>query len=378
MLKKLSLTCISFFLLSNFLYAQTNEDQLIDEMVSQVDTEELRLIVEQLSGAMPLDDGSFIDTRRVGTAGNEKGSTFIEEQYSNIGTLDIMQDSFNALRTARVWALLTKLIVLPTLPPEKGEELLATIQETLDFIRNNNIRRCENIIAVLRGETRQSVFTTAHYDAMVSHLEPPIDLIIEDALAPGADDNATGVAATIVAARILSQYLFTNNICFMNTDAEDLGMFGSMSYVLQHRLASKQIKSLLNIDMIGYDHDSDGIMNVPYGSDPMKDVVSKEYDRLGLNIAPVFLSIDTLMSQSEHSPMASDHFPFYLFGGVDNVVSFGETFWLSESEFASNETNPNFHTEEDTVDNINLPYLTEIVKLYVATLAREAGVIGRR
>jgi hypothetical protein len=76
--------------------------------------------------------------------------------------------------------------------------------------------------------------------------------------------------------------------------------------------------------------------------------------------------------------MASDHFPFYLFGGVDNVVSFDETFWLSETEFASNETNPHSHTEEDTIDNINLPYMTEIVKLYVATLAREAGVIGRR
>jgi hypothetical protein len=347
-------------------------------MVSQVDTEELRLIVEQLSGAMPLDDGSFIDTRRVGTDGNEKGSTFIEEQYSSIGTLDFMQDSFNALRTARLWALLTKLIVLPTLPPEKGEELLATIQETLDFIRNNNIRRCENIIAILRGETRQSVFTTAHYDAMVSHLDPPVDLIIEDALAPGADDNATGVAATIVAARILSQYRFTNNICFMNTDAEDLGMFGSMSYVFQHMFTSKKIKSLLNIDMIGYDHDSDGIMNVPYGSDPMKDVVSNEYDRLGLNITPVFLSLDALLGQSEHSPMASDHFPFYLFGGVDNVVSFDETFWLSETEFASTETNPHSHTEEDIIDNINFPYMTAIVKLYVATLAREAGVIGRR
>ena len=40
--------------------------------------------------------------------------------------------------------------------------------------------------------------------------------------------------------------------------------------------------------------------------------------------------------------------------------------------------NPVYHTEEDTTDNIDFDYMTEIVKLYVATLAREAGVIRRR
>ena len=88
-MKKLLLTVISFLFLANVLFAQTNEDLLIDEIVSQVDTEELRLIVEQLSGEMPLDDGSLIVTRRVGTDGNEKAADFITEQYSNIGTLDI-------------------------------------------------------------------------------------------------------------------------------------------------------------------------------------------------------------------------------------------------------------------------------------------------
>ena len=63
---------------------------------------------------------------------------------------------------------------------------------------------------------------------------------------------------------------------------------------------------------------------------------------------------------------------------VATVVSFNEGWWLSETEYGDNENNIAYHTEEETIDTINFPYMTEIVKLYVATLAREAGVIGKR
>jgi hypothetical protein len=374
-MKKLLITTILVLCFVNALYADTTEDQLIDEIVSQVDTEELRLIVEQLSGAKPLDDGSFIVTRRVGTEGNKKAADFIAEQYSNIENLDIKIDRFNALRTGRLEKLVFKLIVAPTLDDEVVKATIDGFDIGINFLRKNNIRRCKNILATLEGETSQFVFTTAHYDSMVWNLDGTE--IIEDALAPGADDNATGVAATIIAARILSQYSFTNSICFMNPDLEELMMYGSTSYVLQHILGLKRIKSVINIDMIGYDHDSDGLLNVLYGEDSMKDVVSEEYNRLELEIDPVFLSVDALSNQSEHTLLPSDHLSFYTFG-VATVVSFNEGWWLSETEYGDNENNIAYHTEEETIDTINFPYMTEIVKLYVATLAREAGVIGKR
>ena len=86
-MKRLLLTVISYLFLANFLFAQTTEDQLIDEIVSQVNTEELRLIVEQLSGEIPFDDGSIIVTRCVGTDGKELAADFIDEQYSEIENL---------------------------------------------------------------------------------------------------------------------------------------------------------------------------------------------------------------------------------------------------------------------------------------------------
>jgi hypothetical protein len=378
-MKKLLLTIVSFFFLANVLFAQTNEDLLIEEIVSQVDTEELRLIVEQLSGATPLDDGSLILTRRVGTDGNEKAANYIAEQYSNIGNLVIRFDKFNPIFIGQLEKLLMKLIVAPSLEEEIAEQLINSLDYGIDFLKTNNIRKCENILAILRGENRQFVFTTAHYDSIVLEVDI-LNLatleIIEDALAPGADDNATGVAATIIAARILSQYRLKNSICFMNPDVEELMMFGSVSYVLQHMFGLNMVKSVINVDMIGYDHDADGLLNVAYGEDSMKDVVSKEHNRLGLKINPVFLSIDAL-TESEF-PIASDHFSFYIFGGVNRAVGFSEAFWTTETELDFNEGNLAGHTEEETVENINFDYMTEIVKLYIATLAREAGIIGRR
>jgi hypothetical protein len=67
-----------------------------------------------------------------------------------------------------------------------------------------------------------------------------------------------------------------------------------------------------------------------------------------------------------------------LFGGVERAISFTQAFYVSETEYDINEANVGIHKETDTIDNINFPYMTEIVKLYVATLAREAGVIGKR
>ena len=129
--------------------------------------------------------------------------------------------------------------------------------------------------------------------------------------------------------------------------------------------------------MIGYDHDDDGLMNVTYGEDAMKDIVASEEDRLWLNIDPVFLSMDGLLTAVMllQWPLIIYLLSFWRRG---NVVCLVRTFWASETEFASNERNVAYHTEDETADTIDFDYMTEIVKLYVATLAREAGVIRRR
>ena len=95
------------------------------------------------------------------------------------------------------------------------------------------------------------------------------------------------------------------------------------------------------------------------------------------DIDPIFLNVKDLLTQFEHPPILSDHLSFYLFG-VKDVIVFTEASWVSETEFDESESNIAYHTEEETVGNINFDYMSEIVKLYIASLAREAGIIGRR
>ena len=151
-------------------------------------------------------------------------------------------------------------------------------------------------------------------------------------------------------------------------------MIGSAAYLLKHPLSLGKIKSVINVDMIGYDHDNDGLMRVIYNENnaenPLIDNISSDYDRFSFDIEPIFLSLEDNLSQESGS---SDYFFFYVFG-INRIASFHEGLFVTENEYDEMEINIAYHTDEDTTENINLPYMTEIVKMYVATLAREAGI----
>lgn len=76
-----------------------------------------------------------------------------------------------------------------------------------------------NVIARLDGEdpTRVRIFS--------AHFASTSDLA--DTVAPGADDNASGVAAVLEAARILPGARLRDSVWFVATDAEELGSRGS-------------------------------------------------------------------------------------------------------------------------------------------------------
>jgi Zn-dependent M28 family amino/carboxypeptidase len=70
--------------------------------------------------------------------------------------------------------------------------------------------------------------------------------------APGANDNASGVAAVLEAARICSQYKFTHTIRFLAVGAEELGLIGSYGYALEAKSKGRDIITVVNGDMLGY------------------------------------------------------------------------------------------------------------------------------
>ncbi|MBK6681102.1 MAG: M20/M25/M40 family metallo-hydrolase [Ignavibacteriales bacterium] len=111
----------------------------------------------------------------------------------------------------------------------------------------------KNVIGVKTGTQfpNQKYIICAHFDDMPS-----------GATAPGADDNGSGTAAVMEAARILSQYTFPYTIVFALWDEEEQGLVGSAYYANQASIAGDSILGVVNMDMIAYDANNDNKANL--------------------------------------------------------------------------------------------------------------------
>jgi hypothetical protein len=101
--------------------------------------------------------------------------------------------------------------------------------------------RSRNICATLKGSGRaaEEVLLVGHYDS--AHLT-----------VPGGNDNASGTAALLEAARICSRYKFERTIRFLAVAAEERGLVGSAMYARDAKMKGENIIAVVNADMIGY------------------------------------------------------------------------------------------------------------------------------
>ena len=114
-----------------------------------------------------------------------------------------------------------------------------------------------NVIAIQRG-TRfrdQYVIMSGDIDSRVSD---PLDGTSDS---PGANDNASGMAGTIEAARVLSQYEFPTSIVYAGLSGEEQGLFGGKYMAEMAVEEGWHIIGVLNNDMIGNIHGIDGVID---------------------------------------------------------------------------------------------------------------------
>lgn len=78
---------------------------------------------------------------------------------------------------------------------------------------------------------------------------------------PGANDNATGMAGTIEAARVLSKYKFPVSIIYVGLSGEEQGLFGGKYLAKKAREEGWDIIGIINNDMIGNIHGIDGVID---------------------------------------------------------------------------------------------------------------------
>ena len=114
-----------------------------------------------------------------------------------------------------------------------------------------------NVLAIKRGTLYPNRYIIMSGD---------IDSRISDPLngkddSPGANDNASGMAGVMEAARVLSKYDFESSIIFVGLSGEEQGLFGGKIMAAKAKESGWDIIGILNNDMIGNIHGIDGVID---------------------------------------------------------------------------------------------------------------------
>ncbi len=299
MKKLLPIIIISLLIFQNTSYSQS---PVVQSIINQTNLDSLIFFVEELSGEVQTIIGGSpytIVSRNKYQPSNDKAADYIEQKLEYYG-LDVYNQSFSS----------------------SGR----------------------NVYGVLPGTEfpNQSWMICAHYDDMPS-----------GSVAPGADDNASGTAAVLEAARILSQESFPYSIIFALWDEEEQGLVGSNYYANLASSNGDSILGVINLDMIAWDSDNDDIAEIHTRS------VGNSYDIKDkmVEVNSVY-NIDLNIQIDDPGTTASDHASFWSNG-------FGAILLIEDWQ----DFNAYYHTTNDLVVHYNQPYYHLMSKLAIGTLA---------
>ncbi len=110
-----------------------------------------------------------------------------------------------------------------------------------------------SVVATLRGSEPGRVYVmSSHFDDCDGHCTDGAGT------APGADDNGSGVAAVLEAARVMAATPFRGTIVFACFDGEELGLWGSDHYARELAARRAPVLAVLNNDIVGNSTGGDG------------------------------------------------------------------------------------------------------------------------
>ena len=212
----------------------------------------------------------------------------------------------------------------------------------------------ENIIARIPGLTNpeEIIVISGHFD---STSEQPYTN------APGADDDASAIAAVLEAALIFRDYGFDRSIEFMCFNAEEQGRRGSAAIAGDYLAAGKDLVAVVNSDMIGY-WPTGWARDLDVAYEPVSEwladaVIAASNTYVGIPIA-----------KHPSGVCQDDHYAFTQLGisAITNMDC-----W--EAHNTGSETTPHYHKTTDTVATLNLPCMTQAIQVSVAAVAELAG-----
>lgn len=124
-------------------------------------------------------------------------------------------------------------------------------------LRDDRPTNIVNVVAIQRGtsDPNRFVIMSGDIDSRISNGSNAVDS------SPGANDNASGMAGTIEAARVLTRHRFAASIVYLGLSGEEQGLYGGGTVARHARAQGWNIAAVLNNDMIGNIEGVDGAVD---------------------------------------------------------------------------------------------------------------------
>ncbi len=192
-----------------------------------------------------------------------------------------------------------------------------------------------NVIATLKGTINPELVyvVSSHYDSV--------------AVGPGADDDTSGTAALLEAARVLAGHPMPATIVFASFTGEESGLLGSREFVRRAVDGNVKVVGALNNDMIGWANDHRLDNTIRYSNPGIRDIQH--------GAAMQFSNLITYDAHYYKSTDAAAYYEAYgdIVGGIGSYPVLG---------------NPHYHQPHDLLEGINHQLIAEVSKTTVATL----------
>lgn len=205
-----------------------------------------------------------------------------------------------------------------------------------------------NYIGYIAGSATPERFivVSAHYD----HLGQK-----DGKLYPGADDNASGVAAMLAIAAWFKAHPPRHSIVFAAFDGEELGLRGARAFLAALPFPKAQLALDLNLDMVSHNDNNEIFVAGTSYTPSLKPLVAQAAARNTVNVRlghdrPMLVagSVEDWTGSSDHGPFHEAGMPFLYFGVEDH---------------------PDYHAPSDTFEHINPAFFTSVVNLLVDVAA---------
>ena len=204
--------------------------------------------------------------------------------------------------------------------------------------------RTANVVATLRGTVNPELVyvVSSHYDS--------VDV------GPGADDDSSGTAALLEAARVLAGHPMPATIVFASFTGEEAGLLGSREFVRRALEARTQVVGALNNDMIGWSNDHRLDNTIRYSNPGLRDV-----QHAAAMLFTRLITYDSLYFKGTDAASLYDAYGDIV-GGIGSYPVLGS---------------PHYHQASDLLEFENHQLIIETSKTTVATLMLMASSPSR-